>query len=426
MMADLVVPFGPRSMLSLIGSLFVIGGVWFVDRIWDEEGASAYKRAKERDPDNPVIPPEELDAAFRFPVAFLLGWTLLALSFLFPTSGDTHVTLSAPTLAAIGFSLVLGIVASVPMGSAVRHRQVKKKQLLSMLFAIAWVGLAISSGIASDNGALPFVFSATGALSIVVAMKLLWKYRKMGDSWEQDARPNPNPIVYNMGGPLFVLGWFLVWIAIATADPAGLESGLPIYFNWRTMIAFFTGFSMVPIVIMIDYAHDEGGTFVGLGTDGASFGRLFESPVPFVIMWTLFGFSSFLALDNTLDSPDLRRWLILLNSVVQAVVAGGLIQTATYQGDLKRKTRFGIAFMVLFLILALNIGLDGGPARYLAPAGAVLTVLSQRIVFGDRKRGDYWMTTGEVNPNPIVYSAGAPLFMAGWILLAWAMSLSSL
>jgi hypothetical protein len=25
---------------------------------------------------------------------------------------------------------------------------------------------------------------------------------KMGDTWEQQGKPNPNPVVYNMGGPL--------------------------------------------------------------------------------------------------------------------------------------------------------------------------------------------------------------------------------
>ena len=40
------------------------------------------------------------------------------------------------------------------------------------------------------------------------------------------------------------------------------------------------------------------------------------------------------------------------------------------------------------------------------------------------KRGDYWMATGKVNPNPIVYSYGEIFFMSGWILFSLAMSIT--
>jgi hypothetical protein len=72
-----------------------------------------------------------------------------------------------------------------------------------------------------------------------------------------------------------------------------VNCGLPIYFNVRTALAFFGGCGMVPVVMMVDYAHDEGNEYVGFGTDGASFGRYFESPIPFVTMWILFGFAGF-------------------------------------------------------------------------------------------------------------------------------------
>ena len=56
--------------------------------------------------------------------------------------------------------------------------------------------------------------------------------------------------------------------------------------------------------------------------------------------------------------------------------------------------------------------------------GAFLIVLGQKTVFGDRKRGDYWMQTGKVNPDPIVYSYGELFFMTGWILFSLAMSIA--
>ena len=43
-----------------------------------------------------------------------------------------------------------------------------------------------------------------------------------------------------------------------------------------------------------------------LGTDGTYFGLFLESPWPFVIMWTVYGFSAFLTFDNQ-RRPDQRR-----------------------------------------------------------------------------------------------------------------------
>ncbi|MFT7625754.1 MAG: hypothetical protein ACI9WU_004945 [Myxococcota bacterium] len=41
MQPDLVIEFGPRSLLSLAGIVTLVGGVWCVDRTWDEKGAAA-------------------------------------------------------------------------------------------------------------------------------------------------------------------------------------------------------------------------------------------------------------------------------------------------------------------------------------------------------------------------------------------------
>jgi hypothetical protein len=175
--------------------------------------------------------------------------------------------------------------------------------------------------------------------------------------------------------------------------------------------------------MMLDYAHDEGSEFTGFGTEGKFFGRFFESPIPFLIMWSLFGFSSFWAIENTMLNLDLRLWLLFANCVLQGLVAGVFIQTALYKRNLGLKNKLSIIFVLLFLTLAINIGFDGGVPRYLAIVGAVLVIMGQKTVFANRKRGDYWMENDAVNPNPIVYSVGEPLFMLGWILLSIAMSI---
>lgn len=428
MIPDLIIAFGPRSLLSLVGAITIIIGVWYVDRTWDEKGSAAYALAKSKAGKSKevTIPKEDLEAIFPSPIVFILGWVIFAASFLFSTDGSMTLNVSPADIAAIIFSLVLATVASVPMAYAVRGRNKSMKMKLSMMFVLSWIGLVIASGLSTNVGASSFILGGLGAVSIVLSMKLLWKYRKMGDSWEQDGRPNPNPIVYNMGGPLFILGWFLFWVAMSSATGGDVESGLPIYFNLRTALAFFAGVGMVPVVMMLDYAHDEGGKYVGLGTSGAHFGRFLEGPVPFFTMWTLFGLASFLAIDNSIMEPDTRHVLLLGNVLLQATIAGGFIQDALYNGNMVLKSRFSMIFVLLFISLAINIGFSGGLPLYLALAGAMFVMMGQMTVFQDRKRGDYWMKNKEVNPNPIVYSVGEPFFMTGWILLALAMSLPML
>jgi hypothetical protein len=221
------------------------------------------------------------------------------------------------------------------------------------------------------------------------------------------------------------LGWFLYWIGMASTSDLtqwGTMAALPIYFNARTALAFIAGAGMVPIVMALDYSHDEGGEYVGFGTDGKRFGRFLESPIPFVLAWTAFGAANLLTYDG--DTVGLRNWIILALCVAQGIDAGVLIQESLYKGDMDGKNKFSIPFVLMFAALAASIG-DYQFSQNLAFAlpGALMIVLGQKTIFEDRKRGDYWMQTSEVNPNPIVYSAGEPLFMTGWLLIAWAMSL---
>jgi uncharacterized membrane protein YhdT len=212
---DIVVLFGPRGILSLVGIVILVSGVWYVDRTWDEKGSAAYKRAaaavaKEltagKDKQKPtastslvspgvtvVIPQKDLDDAFPFPLAFLVGWVIFALSYLFPLDGSAELQFTVTNILGAVFSLALGYIASIPMGEAVKNREGATKQKLGMMFVLSWMVLAISTGVA--NGTLALAFCLLGAITIIGSMKILWKHRKMGDSWEQEGKPNPNPVV---------------------------------------------------------------------------------------------------------------------------------------------------------------------------------------------------------------------------------------
>jgi hypothetical protein len=209
-----------------------------------------------------------------------------------------------------------------------------------------------------------------------------------------------------MGGPLFVFGWFLYWIGLCANKTEGKwdGTGLPLYFDLKTALAFLSGCGMVPVVMALDYAHDEGAEYVGYGTDGRFFGRFLESPTPFLLAWVGFGASALVGAQVI----TVKMWSLLANCVLQGVDAGIFIQKALYEGDMKRKNMWSVPFVALFMGLAANIGWGGGTKLALALPGAMLIILGQKTVFGDRKRGDYFMQTGKTNPNPIVYSYGEP------------------
>jgi len=330
--------------------------------------------------------------------------------------------------------VALSIIASIPMAYAVKNRKATLKKLLGLSFVLSWLGLTVSSTLSTGNGAAAAIPCALGAISIIASMKILWKFRKMGDSWEADAKPNPDPVVYNMGGPLFIFGWFLYLVGMAgtpswdNAAAALTSTELVISLNLRTLLAFVFGCGMVPVVMIIDCAHDEGRSKYlgfGRGTDGADFGRFLESPLPFLISWFFFGFANLMTHDGQLITNDLLRWAILANCVLQSIDAGIFIQSALYEQSMARKTKWSVPFVILFILLAVNLGKSAnGLAIFLTLPGAFLVVLGQKTVFGDRKRGDYWMQTGKINPCPIVYSYGELYFMAGWVLFSLAMSIA--
>jgi hypothetical protein len=257
---DLFIAFGPRALWSLAGVVVVVAGVWHVDRTWDEEGTRAYEKAKaiSKDKSNIVIPTAEIDAAFVFPWAFIVGWSFFALAYFFPLDGSSTPEVTTPAVIAAVASLALGIIASVPMGHAVKTRNHTLKNILGMMFVSTWIVLTVVSYY-TTNQIETLVFCIIGMVSIIASMKVLWKHRKMGDSWEQEGMPNPKPVVYNIGGPLFIWGWFCFWVGMSATNHPGeeLPPGLPIYLNARTFCAFLGGTGMVPVVMFLDYGEQQ-------------------------------------------------------------------------------------------------------------------------------------------------------------------------
>lgn len=450
------------SAVALAGYLIMQVGLWNAEFKWDEEGSSAYLAAAKKDKSltpeelevmnmgDVSIPDDEKKAAFPVPWGFLIGWWVWGLSYLFPIDGTLNLAPTNYGNAALAVCLFVSYVASLPMADAVMNRLPSKKKMLSLLFLLGWISLGILSSLdvkqqlGQSHGTV-WVLCMLGPFTIILSQKILFESRKMGTLWEASGKPNFHPIVYNMGGPLFVWGWFLFFLGTCGipdilqmediyVQPPTAPYVLPLFLNWRTFVAFVGGCAMVPVVRFLDYSHDEDGPWCGenndgkvftkwwLGTDGTYFGLFLESPWPFVLSWVCFGLSSFLTVDNSI-SPDKWALVMLANCVIQGVDAGILIQQNLYAGNMKGKTTFSIPFVFLFLFLAINIGQHWGwRALGLSLPGAILIVLGQKTVFGARKRGDYTMQNdGKANSydKVFVYSWGEVFFMIGWILISW-------
>jgi len=348
--------------------------------------------------------------------------------------------------------------------------------MLSLMFLIGWITLGIMSSldvidqltdkdnfkdykfIYNFNTKGVWVLCMGAPITIILSQKILFGARKMGTLWEMSGMPNFHPIVYNMGGPLFVWGWFMFLMGIASVsdeivkikgkgdifdrmmmNPDGGPYHIPLFLNWRTLLSFVGGCAMVPVVGFLDFSHDEDGPWCGendeepkaifkkwwLGTDGTYFGLFLESPWPFIIAWSTFGFSSFFQYDDDIH-VGWQEVCLLVNCVLQGVDAGILIQQNLYGGNMAGKQRFSLPFVILFLLLAINIGSHWHwRALALSLPGAILIILGQKTVFGARKRGDYTMQHGQANPynKVFVYSWGEVFFMMGWILICWGMSM---
>ena len=82
---------------------------------------------------------------------------------------------------------------------------------LGVTSALDVVAQLEGSGGPKDRG-LVWALCMLGPFTVILSQKILFESRKMGTLWEESGKPNFHPIVYNMGGPLFVWGWFCLFM----------------------------------------------------------------------------------------------------------------------------------------------------------------------------------------------------------------------
>lgn len=215
---EMLLVFGARSMLSLLGVVLIVGGTWRADRTWDEEGTQAYYKAAnkklsstaststgeaEDELNKPLtsveVPKEYLNAAYPLPWITILGWIIFTISIFAPLGGgDGKWEASLPNFLAALFALAIGWIESAPLNDAIRFRKTELKQKINLLLLAGWIGLTVTLGL-GKLGIAQIVARAVGAFFILASARILWKFRKMGESWENRGEPNPDPVVYNLG-----------------------------------------------------------------------------------------------------------------------------------------------------------------------------------------------------------------------------------
>jgi MFS family permease len=262
----------------------------------------------------------------------------------------------------------------------------------------------------------------------------------MGRSFEVEGRPSQTAVVYSFGGPLLVFGFFWFWMGLNVVSATPDAWYLPVYLTTRTILAFVGAIMVVVSLWMAGYALDESeeGTANGLSEDsyglgfapGIFFGKVSEIIIPVTISWFVFGVAAFL--------PYFAGFwpiMLFLAFIAQGVILSFVHQRAVRSGVpssqqefLTKWNRFSyLGFTVIVLLMFASGTLLLTWLSMVRAIAAVLGVLlfcgGQHLIQHDRKRGWHWMETSQVNPNPVMYSHGIPIFSLGVILLAYAMTI---
>lgn len=267
-----------------------------------------------------------------------------------------------------------------------------------------------------------------------------------------------SPIVFHLGGPLYVFGVFFFWVglnAIQAKQPNGLY--LPVELYGSRTVASYIGATLVLLVAwMASYALDEMPRVSrvvdpstkqvrvitktkpqdfqagpGLGMNGFFFGEVWETKIVFGLVWLLFSLAVFLPYMTSLELPLFLMFTMLAIGLSLSIVyERAMREPPTPQEDGTTLTGVGLAkwsklLPALFGFWCIEIWAHiDWVAFFLSLMGSVCFLLAHVILHHDRKRGGrHFIATGQDNPRPLVYSYGTLLMPLGLLLLAWALSL---
>jgi Ca2+/Na+ antiporter len=475
-----VLVLGARAWTSLWGIVAILVGQWHADRVWDDsvvsedanpnhgnvatasdiasvtgeylESAYEFMDSAHRAVTNPESPDcKRVQHLFRGPTSMPLllacvGWLLLATSFLLSCQAHQQMSPSKWNVTLFGLLvffllLLIAVLQTVIRPLAIYDRSVHEHaHFFTFTLFGAYVLLGVFVGWDRHNDA-PFWMPLVAGAAIAIAPNLLWFCTKRGDTFDRAAVRNPRPVLYNVGGPLLVTGWLMFWIAMNYVDNSDFTSNsldrrtwyLPIYWTSRTAVALESALAIFGAYWATGYAQDEhddtdqhpsilDGSRMFRPLKSFLFGRVMEMRLAFVITWFMMAVTAFLPTWS--EGGKFSSFLLFLALVAQGFAVGVQHVLGVRGADehkLQKWSRVSVALLA-FIVLVVFLSKEFA-APMLTLLGSAAMVTGWQLLQKERKRGNYWMETGQSNPFWTAYSYGVILFPLGLLLFAWGLSI---
>lgn len=263
----------------------------------------------------------------------------------------------------------------------------------------------------------------------------------MGVSWDLEGVPSSNIVCQSLGTLALLFGVFLFWIgtnAIREVDfnVPGTILYFPIYTNYKGVLAFVAAFVLIiPSLLALDLAFDEGSEPNGFSLDGRTFveaskqvtavtlepfAGLVETPVFFLLGWTLLGLCAFMPFGEGFTIQKIFMCIIPIG--IGGVYSLKLLP-AYWKADQVEFKTWRNAYHLLMIFLSVATGVGGGAPLLMSMFGVFFILLGQHLDMLERKRGTWWLQERELNPHPTVFGIGQPIYLLGWMFLCLSMAI---
>mmetsp|Transcript_42649 Transcript_42649/g.102841 ORF Transcript_42649/g.102841 Transcript_42649/m.102841 type:complete len:540 (-) Transcript_42649:1309-2928(-) len=399
----------------------------------------------ERPNDVPELSPEaqiRLYDSYPFPKVMLVGFGIWCISFLFdPSIGSARFYWNFWNLSSFFLAASIGPIMAYPIRVNTLNRDIdrKKKSITALVVVSILLCFTATADFIVDA---PWFFNVFGMLFMLLSYQILRRSRRMGLSWDLQAKPADDVTVQNLGTVFLVFGVFLFWVGtngVLNADM--LQSYLPLFISSRCWCVFVAGMLLiVPSMFAMDLAFDKGSSVVTYYNDYITYldgrtmskyakeiklldisplTRLMETPFFFFCGWALMTVCVFMPFGAT--GLTIQKFCTFAVCLVIGPVYAFLVLPAFWRADSSSYQQYTYIYYGLMILLATAIGVGGGVELILSMTGVALILVGQRRDLYERKRGITWLKDQTTSTNPQVYGLGLPLFVLGWVFLCLAM-----
>jgi hypothetical protein len=438
---DFVVIVCLRTVLSGAGLSLIIAGLWQIEKKWEVEGSAAFDQAADTEaaagdynpaPDGittTTVPWEDLEVDKNLA---LIGFGLLALSFLVSGWGGYEFYLTPWSIASVLTVLLMGYMVLFPLQQSSQSRNLMLKQQTLLATFICGCFLAFA-GQASDE--IPIVTLAISALGIflwIPSYWIMWRQRKLGKLWDLEGKPNYDVCYQNVGGHMLVYSLFLLWVGTSAVPVAEFHmTYIPFFLTARSLVVILTvALLLVPALLAIEYAFDKGSEAVegSYGLDGITFtqmlgnktqAEIIEGPTLIILSWLVLAVCCFMPFTGGLT---IRRAAAAVFCIAIGLVYTLKLLPAFHAAQTEEFRKSFYIYCGLLVVLTLAVGINAAATHFLCAFGAGLILIGQGLSMYDRRRGEAWIYHKAVNPKPVMFSISQPFYMLGWILLSVALA----